>query len=257
MNDCDQTSLFANHEGFIALNSPVKIQILGFLKSESRSFDEIVKETGKAKSTVSVHLNDLKSFGLVEEEIHCGDKRRKIYHLNCEHMAHSQRPIIQHYKKVLGKLSSPSLEKNGCFKCFFRAIQFGFDAHGINSDPIMRKIGRDIGISISANFMSKNIDGLLQELAVFWKNYQMGHLSLESQSPLLISVEGGFDYHIISSAGKNLCSFVEGILEGSILNSLKVECCVEEIQCCGNGYDRCVFAVHILSNKIGKFKKNF
>lgn len=248
MNDCDQTSLFSNNEGFIALNSPVKIQILEFLKISSRSFDEIVKETGKAKSTVSVHLNDLKSFGLVEEEIYCGDKRRKIYHLNCEHMAHSQRPIMKHYKKVLDKFGSSKLEKHGCFKCFFRAIQFGFDAHGINSDPIMRKVGRDIGISISNNFISKDIGNLLHELATFWNNYQLGSLSLKKENPLLICVEEGFDYRVISSAGKNLCSFVEGILEGAISNSLEIECFVEEVQCCGNGFNKCIFAVHTLND---------
>lgn len=247
MNDCDRTALFSNGNGFVALNSPVKIQILDFLKGCSRSFDEIVKHTGKAKSTVSVHLNDLRSSGLVEEECDQEDKRRKTYYLKCEHMAHSQPPILKHYKNVLETLASPQLEKHGCFKCFFRAIQFGFDAHGVNSDPIMRKIGRDIGISISSNFVSKDIEYLVQELAVFWKRYQMGTMYLANSEPLIIAVEKCFDYKLISTIGKNLCSFTEGIIEGTIVHSLNISCCVQEIECCGNGKDRCLFIVHFLN----------
>ncbi|MGB3908209.1 MAG: ArsR family transcriptional regulator [Methanomethylovorans sp.] len=246
MSDCDRTALFSNGDGFVALNSPVKIQILDFLESCSRSFDEIVKHTGKAKSTVSVHLNDLRSFGLVEEEYDQEDKRRKTYHLKCEHMAHSQPPIIKHYKNVLETLSSSQLEKHGCFKCFFRAIQFGFDAHGINSDPIMRKIGKDIGVSISSNFFSKDIEYLVQELSVFWKRYQMGNMYLADSEPLIIAVEKCFDYKIISTIGKNLCSFTEGIIEGAIVTSLGISCCVQEIECCGNGKDKCLFIVDFL-----------
>ncbi len=247
MSDCDRTALFSNGNGFVALNSPVKIQILDFLKISSRSFDEIVKHTGKAKSTVSVHLNDLRSSGLVEEEYDPDDKRRKTYHLKCEHMAHSQTPILKHYKNVLETLASPRLEKHGCFKCFFRAIQFGFDAHGINSDPIMRKVGRDIGISISSTFASKDIEFLIQELAEFWKRYQMGTMYVESREPLVIAVENSFDYRLISTIGKNLCSFTEGIIEGTMVHSLSITCCVQEVECCGNGKERCLFIVHFLN----------
>ncbi|WP_321417971.1 ArsR family transcriptional regulator [uncultured Methanomethylovorans sp.] len=247
MSDCDRTALFSNGNGFVALNSPVKIQILDFLKISSRSFDEIVKHTGKAKSTVSVHLNDLRSSGLVEEEYDPDDKRRKTYHLKCEHMAHSQTPILKHYRNVLETLASPRLEKHGCFKCFFRAIQFGFDAHGINSDPIMRKVGRDIGISISSTFASKDIEFLIQELAEFWKRYQMGTMYVESREPLVIAVENSFDYRLISTIGKNLCSFTEGIIEGTMVHSLNITCCVQEVECCGNGKERCLFIVHFLN----------
>lgn len=247
MSDCDRTALFSNGNGFVALNSPVKIQILDFLKISSRSFDEIVKHTGKAKSTVSVHLNDLRSSGLVEEEYDPDDKRRKTYHLKCEHMAHSQTPILKHYRNVLETLASPRLEKHGCFKCFFRAIQFGFDAHGINSDPIMRKVGRDIGISISSTFASKDIEFLIQELAEFWKRYQMGTMYVESREPLVIAVENSFDYKLISTIGKNLCSFTEGIIEGTMVHSLNITCCVQEVECCGNGKERCLFIVHFLN----------
>jgi predicted hydrocarbon binding protein len=247
MNDSDRTALFSNGNGFVALNSPVKIEILDFLKVSTRSFDEIVKHTGKAKSTISVHLNDLRSFGLVEEECDQNDKRRKAYHLKCEHMAHSQPPILRHYKNVLETLASPQLEKHGCFKCFFRAIQFGFDAHGINSDPIMRKIGRDIGTSISSNFTSKDIKFLVQELAEFWKQYQMGTMYLMNSEPLVIAVEKCFDYKLLSTIGKNLCSFTEGIIEGTIVHSLNISCCVQEIECCGNGKERCLFIVHFLN----------
>ena len=62
-----KTEFFYNEKGLIAIGSPVKLQILNLLREEPRSFDEIVKSTAKAKSTISVHLNNLRSCELVEE----------------------------------------------------------------------------------------------------------------------------------------------------------------------------------------------
>ena len=86
----NHTALFSTDHGFIALDGPVKLKILDFLKIGSRSFDEIVKHTGKAKSTISVHINDLKLCDLIKEHIDANDKRKKIYNLNSQYMACSQ-----------------------------------------------------------------------------------------------------------------------------------------------------------------------
>jgi len=111
----------------------------------------------------------------------------------------------------------------------------------------MRKVGRDIGISISSNFISKDTEFLIKELAEFWKRYQMGTMYVESREPLVIAVEHSFDYKLISTIGKNLCSFTEGIIEGTIVHSLNLTCCVQEVECCGNGKERCLFIVHFLN----------
>jgi hypothetical protein len=89
MNHGNRTTLFSNGNGFIALNAPVKIKILELLESGPKSFDEIVRHTDKAKSTISVHLNDLRKSELLKETVDNYDKRKKVYYLNCQVIASS------------------------------------------------------------------------------------------------------------------------------------------------------------------------
>ncbi|WP_292487717.1 helix-turn-helix transcriptional regulator [Methanohalobium sp.] len=89
MNYGNRTTLFSNGDGFVALNTPVKIKVLELLESGPKSFDEIVRCTNKAKSTISVHLNDLRQYNLIKETSDDNDKRKKNYHLNCQLIASS------------------------------------------------------------------------------------------------------------------------------------------------------------------------
>ena len=49
--------------GVNVVKSPVKLTILSMLKDTDMEFDEIVKNTGKSKSTISVHLKSLREDG--------------------------------------------------------------------------------------------------------------------------------------------------------------------------------------------------
>ncbi|MEZ5336132.1 MAG: helix-turn-helix domain-containing protein [Methanolobus sp.] len=62
--------------------------------------------TGKAKSTISVHFNDLKTQNLVEEATDANDKRRKTYFLKCQCVACSQEPVMNNYNEMLSIIGS-------------------------------------------------------------------------------------------------------------------------------------------------------
>ncbi len=238
----NHTALFSTDHGFIALDGPVKLKILDFLKIGSRSFDEIVKHTGKAKSTISVHINDLKLCDLLKEHIDANDKRKKIYNLNSQYMACSQEPIINHYNNILQRVSS-SNDEYSFLKSIYHAMRFGFEAHGINHEPIMKKIGADIGESISINFRSTDLDGVLKDISHFWKTHNMGDVSVISMDPLTVIIYDCFDCKSMPVVGKTLCSFDEGLLEGIIFGKLGLNCTFKETECFGNGYEHCLFVM--------------
>ena len=50
--------IFASDSGIKAIDSPVKVNILEMLKDGELPFEEIVARSGRAKSTVSVHLRE-------------------------------------------------------------------------------------------------------------------------------------------------------------------------------------------------------
>ena len=241
--DGDHTALFSTDHGFIALNGPVKLKILDFLKIGSRSFDEIVKHTGKAKSTISVHITDLKSCDLLEEHIDANDKRKKTYSLNSQYMACSQKPIIKHYNNILENVSLSCDDEFKFLKSIFHAMRFGFEAHGINHEPIMKKIGADIGESISINFKSTDLNGVLEDIAIFWDTNNLGDVSIIDTNPLSVVVHNCFDCKSMPVVGKTLCSFDEGLLEGIIFGKLGLNCTIKETECFGNGYNHCLFVM--------------
>ena len=239
----NHTALFSTDHGFIALDGPVKLKILDFLKIGSRSFDEIVKHTGKAKSTISVHINDLKLCDLIKEHIDANDKRKKIYNLNSQYMACSQEPIIKHYNNILQRVASPDNDEYSFLKSIFHAMRFGFEAYGINHEPIMKKIGADIGESLSINFRSTDLDGVLKDISHFWKTHNMGDISVISMDPLTVIVHDCFDCKSMPDVGKTLCSFDEGLLEGILFGKLGLNCTIKETECFGNGYEHCLFVM--------------
>ena len=74
--------IFSNSNENIGVNvvkSPVKLTILEMLRDTEMEFDEIVSNTGKSKSTVSVHLKNLREDGVISYRVHPKDNRKKIY----------------------------------------------------------------------------------------------------------------------------------------------------------------------------------
>jgi predicted hydrocarbon binding protein len=244
MNNGDSTAIFSTDSGFIALNGSVKIKILEFLKPGPRSFDEIVRHTEKAKATISVHLKDLRSSGLLEELIDSSDKRKKIYSLKCQYVACSQEPGVRHYLDMLEVMSTDDMGKYGCLKCIFHAVQYGFRAHGINCDPIMRYIGRDIGKSLSKNLVSIDRNDLFNEMIDFWDTNDIGSFSIIETDPLKIAVHNFFDCKSLPIRGKTLCSFAQGVFEGVFRDKFNNECNMQIVGTCDNGCDSCIFVMN-------------
>ena len=68
MKEQKPIQIFSNLNDNIGVNvvkSPVKLTILEMLRDTEMEFDEIVNNTGKSKSTVSVHLKDLRETGII------------------------------------------------------------------------------------------------------------------------------------------------------------------------------------------------
>ncbi len=91
--------IFSTENGIVALNSPVKLKILEMLRKGAASFDDLVEQSGKAKSTISVHLDDLEEQKLILEKSSPNDKRKKYFYLNSVCLAYSEMPMMTHYQK--------------------------------------------------------------------------------------------------------------------------------------------------------------
>ena len=156
MNQTRATTIFSTNGGIVALNSPVKLQLLNILKEGTTSFEELVAQTGKAKSTISVHLNDLEKMKLVENKTSIDDKRKKFFVLNSLYLAHSAKPIWKHYDHHMDEITDSVLNGGSFRENLFTTIRFGMEAYGIDPNPIFKKLGTDFGNKIVRGFNSND-----------------------------------------------------------------------------------------------------
>jgi predicted hydrocarbon binding protein/DNA-binding HxlR family transcriptional regulator len=241
----NKTEFFYTEKGLIAIDSPVKLQILNLLREEPKSFDEIVKHTAKAKSTVSVHLNNLKSCELVEENFDPEDRRKKIYSLTSHYMGCSQEPFIGHYRSLLGVVAANGHDRSRFMEALFHVIRFGFEAYGVDNAPVVKMIGTDIGKHLSPNFESCTPESLFNEIAGFLEFHGDCRVSVLTGVSPALQVEDNFKARFMPVIGKTFCALREGIIEGILKEKLGKECGVLEIECYGTGHRRCLFEITI------------
>lgn len=245
-----RTIIFSTKDGMVALDSPIKLKILKFIGNQSRPFDEIVSETHKAKSTISVHLKDLLKQSIITEQRDATDRRRKYYALNSQFIAYSDMPMHKSYEMIIDRLICSVDSEFEFFKTLCHTIRYGLEAYGMNPKPVMKRIGNDIGRKMTGLFRSDNMDELLLECAHFWNTHRLGRMQIENSDSLSITVFDCFDCSDMPDVGRTLCSLDEGFLEGVLESRLNLMSLVEEVECFGTGYDHCTFIVHMLTPDI-------
>lgn len=240
-----KTEFFFTEKRLIAVGSPVKLQILNLLREEPKSFDEIVKFTTKAKSTVSVHLNNLRAYELVEENYDPEDRRRKIYSLTSRYMGCSKEPFAEHYNSLLETVSASRNDRFYFTETLFHALYFGFEAYGIDNAPVVKLIGNDIGKHLSPHFEAETLDELLIEIAGFLEFHGNCRVSVLLKKGHFLEIEDDLKARLMPVIGKPFCTLREGIIEGILKEKLGTECSVLETECYGTGHEHCLFDITI------------
>jgi len=237
------TAILATANGMVALDSPVKLKILELLGNGTTSFDELVEKSRKAKSTISVHLHDLEELDLIQEKTFPNDKRKKYFVLNALYLAYSENPLREQYHIHLDNVATSILGGDSLREKLFCTFRFGMEAYGIDPKPILKKMGTDIGTRIGQGFKSGDCEGVLNELSIFWKNHELGDMTVFEGNKVAVIVYNCHHCSKMPDVGKTLCSMDEGIMEGVFLSRLDRNCTVRETECFGTGHPHCKFVV--------------
>ncbi|TRZ91669.1 MAG: ArsR family transcriptional regulator [Methanosarcinales archaeon] len=233
--------IFSTENGIVALDSPVKLKILEMLKNGAASFDDLVEQSGRAKSTISVHLDDLEEQNLILEKSSPNDKRKKYFYLNSMCFAISEMPLMTHYQKNMGTFEISAINGDSLITHIFQTVRYGMEAYGFDPKPIMKRLGMDIGTRLGTEFKSNNETGLLQELSKFWSLHNLGNMKITNSSSPAVMVTGCYHCSKMPNVGKTLCSMDEGILEGIFSSRLNIDYTFKETECFGTGYPHCKF----------------
>lgn len=233
--------IFSTDKGIVMIQSKTKNQIIDLLIDQERNSSQIREKLGMAKSTISVHLSDLKDLGVIDEKDHPKDDRIKLFYLSSQFLGKSEHPFDEHYKEILDNLSSSAGKEYEFLKSLFHLIRYGLISFGLDIHPALKEIGRDAGRNIAENFSAGNLEQLVEELNEFWRSTGLGSVKLTDDHCLII--EDCFDCEDMPDVGETLCSLDEGMIEGIIEQCLGERVVLREEECHGSGADHCKFKI--------------
>lgn len=236
-----ELELYATGRTIVGINDEVKIKIMHALEKEEKNFDEIVKLTEKAKSTISKHLEKLEKDGLIISGKNSADYRKKTYKKTANMIGAVSKP-----KPILCRKTLEHLDTSEPFKfmnSLFRSMRYVLESQGLSTESTLHSIGEQIGCEISKRMHSKNTDDLFREIKQFWTQHKLGEIKIIQKNPLIFNVYGCYECSNMPNIGKTLCAFDEGIFEAIFKQRLGKKVTVKEVECFGSGFDHCKFIV--------------
>lgn len=238
--------LFSTNTDVMAVDGPVKSQILDLLAIHDLYFDEIVTRTGKAKSTVSVHIQDLEQAGLVSSVPDPNDMRKRIISLRSESIGRLTNTDRDAPDRLAAGDVIPVF-RNGEPGAFFRHMISIFRSEamhlGINVDPVFLRTGMRVGEILSSTLTAGSTEDLVAEMNQFWESNSLGSIRLVQSDPVILQVEGCFECKDLPVTGHGACAFDTGVLMKIFRKHLGVPVIVTEEECYSSGFNHCRFRI--------------
>jgi uncharacterized protein len=235
--------LFSTPAGIRTVESPVRVKILSVLSTRDLAFDEIVRLSGRAKSTVSVHLRGLEEDGIIGSRADPKDERKKIFFLRSASLGNLSAGLPDDDAKDRADLRISESDPFGFYRYMFRTIRVSLLAEGINIDPVLRESGFRVGRTLAVNLADKDLPILLDKLGIFWKTHNLGTLEIESLAPLTLKAYDCFECGDLPQLGRPACAFDSGILEAVFSEHFGKKQAVNETACFAMGDDHCRFVI--------------
>jgi len=206
----DETfDIYATPKGLVQVSNPVRKQMLTNLSGSDLTLTEMSNMTGKAQSTLSVHLEKMAGDGLVSFREDPADSRRKIFSLSSRLMARS-REIKEEGQEVYHKTIESSVEQNSnFFKVLLRSLIVGAEASGLCIGPTMRSLGKSVGKALAKKMTSSKVEDIIGELQEFYERNDAGEVCVYTFMPLTIIVRDNFE--VMQCAAESISVFSQAL----------------------------------------------
>jgi predicted hydrocarbon binding protein len=236
--------LFSTPDGIRAVDNPVRMKILSMLLEREMSFDDIVASSGKAKSTISVHLKSLVDDGIISSRSDPRDARRKIFYIDSGYLGglSRRRRLEKDMEDYISRYALSSDDPFTFFRLMFRTIRVALLNEGIDLGPVLHEAGENVGAALYVKVADPDLNKLLESLVSFWKAQRLGRMEVKSLEPLIIHIYDCFECQDLPFLGRPACAFDSGILKAIFSKHYMRSVSVKETNCyaMGNGYCRFV-----------------
>lgn len=206
--------LYPSPGGIRAIDGQVKVRILEMLERQEMPFDDLVSMSGRAKSTVSVHLRDLTDTGIVGVRADPDDARKKIFHLNSLYLAGADAAWQDWFdvNRYIGKALSCRGDPAALYRFILSSIRITLLSRGVTIDPVLHLAGLSAGHSLYPCVRAKDTEGLVENIAGLWADNGLGRIKLEDHDPLTLTITDCFECVNLPTYGKPACAFESGLL---------------------------------------------
>lgn len=241
--------LFRTALGLRVVDSPTRTRILGLLGEGELSFEEIVTRTGRAKSTISVHLRELVADGVLAARTDPDDGRRKFFYVDSEYLCRlsDAERLEADVGRLLADYDPLTPDPFTFYRTMFRSIRVTLLADGVNIDPILNAAGTHLGRRLARAFAGTSTEDLLEALRRFWDQHGLGRLSVASTEPLVIEIHDCFECVDLPYLGRSACAFDCGILSAVFGAHFDDGVRVVETACYAMGDGVCRFEIDALT----------
>lgn len=237
--------IFTSEQGIKAIESPLKGRILEMLRDGEMDFEEIVRNAGRSKSTVSVHLKALSEAGIIGSRPDCADRRKKVFSMSARFLleADPQRLESALAERYLPHSISPDENTAGFFRLILTTIRISLLADGISIDPILKKAGERVGEVIFPVVKGPDLDTMVARIQDYWVRYGLGNVEYERPDPPTLIIRDCFECRDLPLLGRSSCAFDSGILSAIFSEYYGVQRKAVETHCYAMGSNMCRFEI--------------
>ena len=223
------------NRGLVQVSDPLHQMILERLCKGPMSTTEISDLTGKAQSTLSVHLDQMVSQNLIRSEYDKNDSRRKIFTISSIKVASSKPTSPEGVEEAKQSLASAIKDSKTFYKVLFRSILMSAEANGMDVGPMMKIIGSQIAEKMVQKLQSTKMEDVIKELQEFYERNDLGEVCIYTFLPLTIIIRETDEFEYKYEA---MASFAHGLFKTAISRAIgkNYEITMSEIFGTGNNY---------------------
>lgn len=239
--------LYSTPGGTRAVENPVRRAILTALRERERTFDEIVSLAGRAKSTVSVHLQEMAVAGVVGSRPDPEDSRKKIFFVTGDLVASvsPEERVVDDLAAYAGAYQAGSGDPNAFYRLAFRTIRVALMQEGVLLDPLLSRAGERIGEEFYPAVADPDTGAFCANIARFWEEHRLGRIEVAETEPLVLLVYDCFECVDLPVTGKPACAFDSGILRALFSRHYGRPAEAIETRCYSMGFDHCRFEIGV------------
>ena len=217
------------------------------LKDTDMEFDEIVKNTGKSKSTISVHLKSLREDGIVNYRFDANDHRKKIFYISSKFLGEVKSGDPRELEERKAEFIFNNIIDVDNFKfsfLLFHTLRSTLIQEGVNINPILTETGKNMGYAIFKKIYDEDINKFSQNIMDFWKDNGMGILEVDLSGDVIeVTNYDCFECELLPKTGTPSCYLDAGILEALYSSFFELNVDVTEVKCFTMGDNCCNFLV--------------